>query len=205
MRTPSKAVQLVAVVFALSASAAVAEGSCGAARSAMERMTCVDPVMAARDAAMTQLYRADGGASLQAQRRWLAGALACRDAACLQQRYDARNGTLLQQDGGRRLARRYHLETKDRNGDLLILQRGGWLTYDATETVIGPGGESAGDVSAASLQGTVRLVGAVARETKRGGCEATLQRNPDASWSMATRHCFEGDRADLNDRFLPTR
>lgn len=198
-----------AAVLALSIWGSAAAGRCHAVKAAMERMICTDPTIAARDAAMTQLYRLQVGidpiSSVAVQRRWLSSALSCRNPSCLRRLYDDRNAALLQLDGGRRVARRFHLDTNGRSGDLLIVMLGGWVTYDATETVVGSGGEAAGDISAARLHGTARMVGAAARETKPEGCEAILQRNADGSWSMATRHCFEGDRADLNERFLPIR
>lgn len=193
----------------LTGAVAGAAGQCDTARTTMERLICFDPSIAARDAAMTQLYKMNrtptGESSLYQQRAWLSSALACRTAACLRQRYDDRNSALLQRDFGRHLARRFQFDTHGRSGVLLIVRRGDWITYDATETVVGSGGVAAGDVSAATLGGTVRLIGSVARESKMGGCEAMLQRNADGSWSMATRHCFDGDSADLNERFLPAR
>lgn len=211
MFIPRVIIMMASGLICFSTSAAHASGTCGVARNLMERAICADPAIAARDAAMNQLYRVDlsahGAASRESQRKWLAGAIACRTAECLKDKYDERNAALLRRDGGRRVARRFHLEFEGRNGDLLVFERNGWITYDATETVIGPGGEAAGDVSAARMQGTARLSGALAREEKSSppGCAILLQHNGDGSWSMETRHCFESDRADLNDRFLAVR
>ena len=182
---------------------------CGDGRSPMEWMICSDPGIAARDAAMTQLYRAElpwhRAETLAAQRRWLADAHVCRDRPCLEARYDVRNGELLQRDDGRRIARRFHFEAEGSNGDLVVLERSGWITYDATETIIGPAGEGAGDVSAARLYGTARLTGNLARDVRTDGCTALLQRSRDGSWLMEARGCVGGDRANLRLRFRPVR
>ena len=195
----------VALTFALPEGAAGA--ACTIARNMMERLICGDPAVAARDTALTVLYRVElmhGGEAVRVdQRRWLVGTLQCRTRACLIERYDERNGRLLQGYGGRMVAQRFHLENGDRNGDLLILRRNDWITYDVVETVVGPQGEAAGDISAARMQGTARLAGSSAREIKPDGCIIVLQRDRDAGWSVSTRRCFDGDRADLNGLFRP--
>jgi len=106
-------------------------------------------------------------------------------------------------DGGKVLARRYHVARRGVDGDLIVLRQQGWLSYDATETIIGPRGEKAGDVNAARLGSTVKFDGTQARVLSPGNCEVILTLNRDGSWSMSTKHCFDGAAATLDERFIP--
>ncbi|MDQ2879166.1 MAG: hypothetical protein M3R41_08850 [Pseudomonadota bacterium] len=192
--------------------AALAADACEQRANFMERAICDRPAVRARDEVMTTLYRSalrTRGAIVarMRQRRWLDMALGCRNMECLTSRYDQRIGDLMRGDAGRGLVRHYISVSPDTSGDLYVFLHDGWLTYDATQTVVGPRGEAQGDVDAASLGGTARLVGPIAREAKPSpvGCTAILQHNRDGSWSMGTRHCFDGAGADLNVRFAPRR
>ena len=199
-------VSVVTVLAALNVpgSRARAAAVCGQPGSRMEEMICADPAVRARDHAMSVLYgpavRHGGYPIRERQRRWLAMALSCPDATCLMARYDDGNSVLLETDGARSLVQRYRLRRRDTEGVLILIVRNGWVTYTARETVIGPRGSANGDVYAASMNGTARVDGQVARERKPNGCEVLLQRY-SGGWSMHTQHCFDGARADLNERF----
>jgi uncharacterized protein len=174
--------------------------SCAGSASLMERLICTDPALKARDDAMNALYGAalDHGGLLVArdqQRRWLRSARRCKDKDCLVSRYDIRNGELIRADMNGRVTRRFHMQQGDLTGDLRLVFRPDWITYDVVQTRAATSASSS--TTTARLTGTAAMSGLVAVD-HHGLCELTLQHNPNGSWSVGTRHCFRGDQATLN-------
>jgi uncharacterized protein len=186
---------------------ATASFNCAQSQAAFERAVCSNPSLGIRDDIMADLYSAALGPNpsslLAAQRRWLAQAARCGSAACIANAYDDRIGGLMRTDAGRRLARVFVYERGEDNGELLIVQRGDWVSFALDKTEIGPKGVAGGDVYTAGVAGTAHLAGGLATLIQADGCAIELTPSSTEAWSVRQgAGCHNTGRVNFSARYV---
>jgi hypothetical protein len=167
------------ILLALAAAASAPSFDCAKATTAVEKMICADPELAAADRAMAKLYAAAPRSDpMTGQKSFLADRSECSDRACLLQVYEDRLGTLF--PASRLKGRQY--ASKANNGVLSVLSLGGdWYAFHAMGLWFGP---NDGQVNDAITTGVFKLVGGRASRAPADltDCGWRIRREPGDRW-----------------------